>query len=60
MNSIPDLAIWLIIIAGICAVGAIVLNRLGVQIPEWVKNICWVLVVVFIGVIAIKFLRGLL
>jgi len=57
--SIGSIALAVIVIAGICAVAGIVLNRLGYKVPEWVQAIFWVVVVVVIGAVAIKFLMTL-
>ena len=57
MASIPALLIWLIIIAGIVAIAIIVLRNMpGLNIPTWVQQILWVILLVVIGVAAIRFL----
>ncbi len=58
--DIVHVCILIVIIAGLVAIVYIALNKLGVGIPEWVKQVFWVVVVVFICVIAIKVIAGLL
>ena len=57
--SIGQIALAVIIIAGICAVVVIILNRLGVKIPDWFQAILWVVLAVVVGAVAIKFLMTL-
>lgn len=53
---------WIIIailVAGAVAVLVVVLKQFGVAIPPFVVTIFWILVAVVIGVVAVKFIAGL-
>jgi len=52
-------AIWIIIVVAIVAVVVVVVRFTGVQIPQWVIQIGWILVVAFIAILAIKMLMGM-
>lgn len=58
-GAIGGWAIVLLIIAGIVAVALIAMRAIGVQPPSWVVQILWVLLIVCVGVVAIKFLMSL-
>ncbi len=54
---------WLIIamvLAGICGIALIVVRQSGVQIPGWVMQILGIILLVVVGVVAIKFLAGMI
>lgn len=57
--GIADYAIAIVIIAGIVAVATIGLRRLGITIPDWLVQVFWVLVVVFVIVAAIRLLASM-
>jgi hypothetical protein len=54
--SIPQLIIWLIIIAACFGIVLVALPAMGVVIPGWVITIFWILVVAFVAIAAIKLL----
>lgn len=54
-----DYAIWIIIIAGIIAALFIGLRQLKIEIPGWVIQLFWVIVVVFVIVGAIRLLASM-
>lgn len=61
MPDVISLLIAFIVVAGICAIAYIIVKyALGIVIPDWVVKIAWIIVAVFVGVIAIRFLAGLL
>ncbi len=57
--GIGDIACALLVIAGIVAVFLIASKQLGFTLPPWVIQILWVLAVVFVGILAIKFLMSM-
>lgn len=63
-GAIPaSIVSWIIIamvIAGIVGIAIIVAHAAGITIPQWVIQILWIVLAVVIGVVAIKFLVGLL
>jgi uncharacterized protein (DUF983 family) len=56
--DVARMAIWALVIGGIIAIVVIVLRQMGVSPPAWVIQILWVLLAVVAGVLAIKFLMG--
>lgn len=54
--SLGELAIGIIIIAGIVAVVFLVLREMGIVIPAFVARIFWIVVCVFIAIVAIRLL----
>jgi hypothetical protein len=49
-----------IVVAGILGVLFVITRQVGVVIPPFVITIAWIVLAVFIGVVAIKFLSTLL
>jgi hypothetical protein len=58
MMSWEFLAIVVVVLAGAVALVWIALKRLGITIPDWFQNVCWVVVVVLVVVFAIKLIFG--
>jgi len=55
--SLPEIVIGILIIVGVLVIGYLVLTKgMGITIPDWVRQVFWVVLAVFIGVIAIKIL----
>jgi len=53
---------WLIIaivIAGIVGIAIVVARQAGIAIPPWIFTILWIILVVVVGVVAIKFLLSI-
>ncbi len=52
-----------IVVAGAIAITVIILRQLKVEIPAWIAQIALILAVVFVGILALRFLfsmaRGL-
>lgn len=44
---------------GVIGVAAIVVKNSGVAVPAWVWQICWLVLLVVVGIVAIKFIAGL-
>ena len=57
-GGIAGLAITIIFVAAVCAIVFIACKAMGVEIPGWVVQVFWVLVIAFVCVFAIKFLLG--
>lgn len=58
--SIIHLIIVAMVIAGCVGILIVVLRQAGVAIPPWVTTIFWIVLVVVVGVVAVKFLASLL
>jgi len=52
--SIGQLAIYIVAIAAIVGLVYIALNNFGVAIPEWVKQVFWIIVVAFVIIAGIR------
>jgi uncharacterized protein (DUF983 family) len=57
--SLLQVLIAVVIVAGAVAIVYVVLERMGVAIPEWVIRIFWILVVAVVAILALKFLFSL-
>ncbi len=49
-----------IVIAGIIGIALVVIRQTGIVIPDWVITIFWIVLVVVVAIVAIKFLAGLI
>lgn len=58
--SFGELAIRLIIIAAIIAIILIALKAFKIPIPEWAIQICWVLGIAFVCILAIHLLMSMM
>jgi hypothetical protein len=54
--NIGELAILIIVIAGIVGIVFLVLREMGIAIPAFVIRIFWIVVCIFLAVLAIRFL----
>ena len=59
-GGIVGLAVWLIIVAAVVAIVFIACRAMGVEIPGWVVQIFWIVVIAIVAIVAIKFLVGAL
>lgn len=57
--SVGDLAIAVVIVAAVIALTAIALRQFNVQIPSWVLQVVWVVLVACVVIVAIKFVLSL-
>lgn len=57
--SIAEFAIAIVAIAAIVALVYVALNKFGVQIPDWVKQVFWIIVVAFVVIFAIKLVASM-
>lgn len=56
--GIGEIVIAVILIAAVVAILFIAVNAMGVQIPNWVVQIFWVVVIAVVAILAIRFLLG--
>jgi hypothetical protein len=56
--SIGQLMIVIIVVAAVIGIAMIAVRASGIAIPSWVTQIVWIVIVVFVAVLAIKFLIG--
>lgn len=57
--SISQMAIGLIIIIGVLAIVWVIIKQSGVPIPQWIWTILGILLLVVVGIFAIRFLMSL-
>lgn len=57
--GIGELAITVVLVAALIALIYIALTQWKIQIPEWAKQVFWVVVVATVIIIAIRFLLSL-
>lgn len=57
--SLFQLAILIVVIAGVVAVVMVVLNQMGIAVPSFIVKILWIIFAVVIGVVAIKFIASM-
>lgn len=57
--SLGQLAIAVVIVAAVVALVYVALRQFGIQIPAWVQQVFWILVVAIVVIAAIRFLLGL-
>lgn len=58
--SIIQLIIVCMVIAGAIGILYVVMRQAGVAIPGWAVQIFWIVLVVIVGVVAVKLLASLL
>ena len=57
--SVANIAIAIVVIAAIIGLVYVALQKFGVAIPEWVKQVFWILVTAVVIIIAIRFVASL-
>lgn len=57
--SLIQIAIAIIVLAGVIGIVLVVVRQSGIVIPAFITTICWIVLAVVIGVVAIKFLASL-
>jgi len=57
--GIGEIALAVVIIAAIVALVMIALRKFGVSVPDWVKQVFWVVVVAFVVIFCIKLLLAM-
>jgi hypothetical protein len=56
VGGIAYYLIWIIILVGLFAIAIIAIRGIGVSIPPWATQIFWIVLLVTVAVVAIKFL----
>jgi len=54
--SVGELATFVVVVAAVVALVYVALNKFGVAIPDWVKQVFWILAVAFVVIFAIRLL----
>jgi uncharacterized protein (DUF983 family) len=57
-GSLIQIIIAAIVLAGVIGIALIAIRQAGLNIPSWVIQIFWIVVVVVVAVFAIRFLMG--
>jgi hypothetical protein len=57
--SLGQIAIAIVIIAAVVALVYVALRQFGIQIPAWVQQVFWIVVVAFVVIVAIKFVLSM-
>ncbi|CEF48303.1 unnamed protein product [uncultured bacterium] len=57
--SLVQLLVLIIVVGGAIAITYIILQQMGIAIPDWLVRIFWVIVAVVIGIFAIQFVMSL-
>ncbi len=57
-SSLGAMLIWIVAIAAGCALVGIALRQFGTQIPGWVINVFWIVVVALVVIFAIRLVMG--
>ena len=57
--TIATYAIWLIILFAVVAIVYIAARAMGIQIPDWVMKVFWVVVIAAVCIMAIKILLSI-
>lgn len=57
--GIGEIAIAIVVIAAICALVMIALSKFGIAIPEWIKQVIWVVIAAMVIILAIQFVMSL-
>lgn len=58
-GGIAGLAIYIVLIAAVLAIVVIACRAMGVAIPPWAIQVCWIIVIAAVCIWAIKFLMSL-
>ena len=58
--SIVQLVIMAIIVCAVIGIGLVAIRASGVQVPGWVMQIVWIVVIAVVAIFAIKFLMGVM
>ena len=56
--SLIQLVITLIIVCAVVGIALVAVRASGVQIPAWVVQIGWIVLIALVAILAIKFLVG--
>ena len=57
--GLPELLVWIVVIAAGVAIVCVLLKVFGVAPPPWFITICWICLAAAVGVLAIRFVFSL-
>lgn len=57
--TLVQLAIWVVVIAAVVALVCVALRKFNVQIPDWVVQCFWIVVVAVVVIAAIKLVASM-
>jgi hypothetical protein len=58
--TLVHLLVLLIVVAAVVMIAVVALRAMGVEIPPWVKQIGWIILIAIVAVLAIKFVAAYL
>ena len=58
--SLIQIAIFVIVIAGVIGIVLVITKQMGVSIPPFIITVLWIVLAVIIGIVAIKFIASML
>lgn len=58
-GNIGSWAVWLVIVAAIVALVMVGLKKFGIVVPDFVRQVIWIIVVALVLVFAIRFVMTL-
>lgn len=53
--SVGQIAIAIVVLAAVCALVFVALRQFNIAIPEWVKQVLWIVIVAIVVILAIRF-----
>lgn len=57
--SLVQLVIMFIVLCGVIGILIVVMRQTGVQVPGWVINIAWIVLVCFVAIFAIRLIMSM-
>jgi hypothetical protein len=57
--SIGQIAIAIVVVCGVIALVWVAMRQFGISIPAWVQQVLWIVAVVVVVILAIKFIISL-
>lgn len=58
-SGVGGLAVYIVLIAAVIAIVVIACRAMGIAIPAWAIQVCWIIVIAAVCIWAIKFLMSL-
>ncbi len=59
VGTIPEMAIWLVVLIGIIAIVIVVVKVSGIEIPAWFWHILLIVALVVVAIVAIRFIASM-
>ncbi len=59
-GNVGHLLIVALVVAGVIGIALVVARQAGITVPPWLVQVLWIVLAVVVGVVAIRFLMGLL